>query len=106
MIYSEETFKVVSWHELDRVVKEFLGAKTEDDVSCVACHEWSNDSFYLLRLEKEEPYRIISDYDSNALNKALTEKRILSGWQHRLVVQQMVNNDTIPEGDYLVKVSW
>jgi hypothetical protein len=93
----EETLKIVDYWDLEEIIKEYYGKEYET----VPGEEWSNDSNYKFTIEKGEK---IWKADQERLDtfKETGKGEILL----RTLLTDMCNNDAIPPGTYLVRVSW
>jgi hypothetical protein len=90
------TYFEVEEREFERFVKEIYG----HDYSFVADVECGNDSEHSFPVRKSE----IDEWDAARLETFKQTGRY--DWLVHTLFQDLVNRDLIPEGNYLVSVSW
>lgn len=100
------TVTKMDWHEFDKlIVDNLLGGKGE--FNCVACEEWNNDESHLFQVSKK-------DADSSYYNKYslpdiedfIANKPGLFRIGVHSLFTYLCSKDIIPEGNYLIEVSW
>lgn len=92
-----KTVHYVDYNDFDNKVKEIYG----HDFEIIADAECSNDSNLSSgRMVKRE----LDEYEAGRLAKfILTGKE---GWIWQAILQDMVNSNHAPEGEYIINVSW
>lgn len=89
----------VNYNDLDSFLTKRFGF--EERYEFIAAEEMSNDSAKTMHICKED----ISKWDKEELEEMLKTKK----WGHyntHLLLQHLCNLDEIPEGRYVIKVSW
>lgn len=107
-----KSFITIDYSELDDIINDFYGFKPTGKgygdglFECVACEEMDNDSDYHYDdITKKEASEWFADkYNSEDLEEFKTNSNTM--YVLRTVLLDLVRNDKIPEGDYLVQVSW
>lgn len=92
-----KTYTQMDYDELDKMVQEHIGVKYES----VAENEWNNDSSYTFSVKREP----LDKWDKKTLEVFRAGNREGNLWAH-IVLQELVNLNILPEGDFLVEVSW
>ena len=95
------TVSKVGYSELDYFIRWIYCLGTKREFSIVAMEEWRNDSYHLFSLKKKP------------LNEC--EERDLTEWKTdpfgchyklRVILQDLVNNGHLEEGNLLIEVCW
>jgi len=89
----------VDYSDLDDFLTERLGL--EEPYEFVAAEEMGNDSAKTMHIVKEE----LDEWDKKELNKMLETKK-WGCYNTHLLLQHLCNLDEIPEGEYVIEVSW
>ena len=92
------TYIEVDYSDLDAFISEVYG----HDFESAACEEWSNDSQHKIIIPGKY---VFSDDDYESIQRF----RRGDGYDSfilRAIMQNMVNNDVLPPGNYLISVSW
>lgn len=89
----------MDYHELDGLITSTYGLKVPYEM--VAYEELNNDTSWTADLKKEPV-----DEWHEADMKAFKATGKIGNWRTRWIMQDMVNNDVLPEGNYVVEVSW
>lgn len=95
-----KAFIEMDYNELEKLITKYLDLPECYEV--VACEEWNNDSSYAFNIKKE-PIKYAWEVDDLIKIK---NTKIVPNFRTRLIMQDMVNNDILPEGEYLINVSW
>ena len=100
---SSETYYTLDYDDLDSMVNLFfLGDENpKDGFECVAYGEWSNDSSYDFTVAKTGYW---SKYEDENIEKAFKGDFKYIGVY--TLLNYMCRQDVIPEGKYLINVSW
>ncbi len=93
----KKMFVEMDYNEFDDLVNEFYQTKR---FNCVAAEEWSNYEDHSFEVKKEK----ISSYDQETIEELKTDK--CPNWSVNIALQELVNNDIIPEGNILITVNW
>ena len=88
----------VEYSDMERFVSETYGKR----YSFVASEECGNDSSHSYAVRKKEA---LDEWDQRDL-KLFIERPDSECLRARLLLQDMVNKDLIPTGDYVIRVSW
>lgn len=93
-----KTIHSVDYSDFEKAVKYYYGV---DDYSFPADAETGNDTSVATSYYKKYP---LGSFEQEELNefKATGEYNMI----YSVLLQDMVNNDIIPEGEYLIEVSW
>jgi len=99
MIFNTKTVHEVDYNDLDEAINLFLKSKgaKKCDFEIVAHHELSNDVFKTFSVGQDD------------ILKETTKQDILEGrlhWRAGKILNWMFEDGLIPEGEYLVKISW
>ncbi len=95
--YTEETLRVVDYHDLDAFITELSGHEYE----CVSSEEWSNDSCYRIKVDGE-----VDDYEREYWKKQKAGEDPESTYCLPHIMNCMVEEKLIEPGTYLIRVSW
>ena len=90
----------MDYHELDYLINTTY--KPSVPYEMVAFEELNNDSSWTAMALKKEP---LSGFDEADVQK-FRETGKIKNWRTRTLLQDMVNNNVLPEGNFLVEVSW
>lgn len=96
MRYETKTLHIVDYRYLEEKIREVYGKKYD-----IPRDEECGNDCSLQMGGKKEP---LLKYDSNRIETFRNTGRCR--YLLRTLVQDMINNDHIPEGDWLVEVSW
>ena len=99
MYIETEIVHTVAYDDFDKYVASIYGV---EDYSIVEDSESCNDSALssgAITKEKEPDL-----YKLNQINEFRTTKKFSYMW--RTILQDLVNNDKIPEGKYIITISW
>lgn len=91
-------YYTMEWYDFEGLVKEIYGYKYE----FVADKECSNDSDHAFNNIMKKPFSF--NYDIEQLEK-FKQTGEYCGIYYTLL-QDLVNNDKLPEGNFLIRVSW
>lgn len=95
--YEVVTYFKVDYHDLEDFVCKAYGL---DEWSVVADQEEGNDTSVTVSATKNS----LSKYDRDRLGKFLSGND--PGWMLHVLMNDMADRDLIPEGSYLVRISW
>ncbi len=92
----KKTYLEMDYPEFDALVEKHYGVEFE----VVASEEWGNDQAHVYTIKKEE----FDQWDTLRWENFLSGKEYMyMAW---LVFQKLVNDSILPEGTYLLRVSW
>ncbi len=92
-----KVFTEIDYHELDALINKFYGITS---YNCVAVEEWNNDEDHSFSFEKES----LDEYQEKEIEEIKASK--LPMYSVSTVMQDLVNNDILPEGNYLISICW
>lgn len=95
--------KRVEYHELEKHIRHVYGFEDPKGLfSVVAMEEWNNDSDHLFRMERKP----LDKWERRDLDE--WRARPLGFFRYRLhtILQDMVNNGYLEEGNHLIAVCW
>ena len=95
-----ETVRTVDYGDLDAFLTERFGF-VDEHYEFIAAEEMSNDSSKIINVDKKE----FSKWDKKDLERALTTKK----WECHdtwLLLCYLCKLGEIPEGKYVIEVSW
>lgn len=95
------TVKQIEHHELEKYIQEVYGFE-DPKFSIVAMEEWNNDSDHLFHMKKEP----LDPYDQKGLDRWKAYPLDHHPYRLRVILQDMVNNGHLEEGNYLISVCW
>jgi hypothetical protein len=95
-----ESVTRMSYHEFEEIVKKSYGLEGSD-WSFVATEECDNDSVHDFSPVKKE---CLSEYDQQSLVDLRAGKN--PTYINHTIFQDLVNNDVLPAGNYLIEVMW
>src|SRR4051812_37358556 len=84
-------------HKLEQLIKEYYVHEYE----IVPQEEWSNDSEHTIDVSKKEE---MDEYDAGDIEDF--KKSGDGGYMIHRLMQDMVNNDVIPAGEYVLNICW
>ena len=93
----KKEFLVMDYNELDDLICKTYGV---NDFESIASEEWNNYSRYEFGIKKS----VLTGYDLKTIENVRAGKN--PSYAVRDLLTDMCNNDIIPEGDYLIVVSW
>ena len=97
------TVNKVEYKKLEAHIHQVYGFEDPKEMfSIVAMEEWGNDSDHLFHMEK----KLLEKWDQHHLDKWKADPL---GWHTyilRVILQDMVNNGYLEEGDLLIEVCW
>jgi hypothetical protein len=94
-----ESYHVLQYHELDDLITLTYGLTRPYEI--VAFEELHNDSSWTVALEKAP----LDQWQEEDMKQFRETGKILN-WRTRTIMQDMVNRGILPEGNFLVEVSW
>lgn len=95
-----ETVTRMSYHEFEELVKKSYGLEGSD-WSFVATEECNNDSVHDFSIEKKEALGEFGEQNIADLRAGKNPTFI-----NYIIFQDLVNNDVLPIGNYLIEVMW
>lgn len=108
------TVTVLDFHEFDKLVVDNLwrgingNYRLGTEFSCVALEEWGNDEDHLFEIEKSNADGdYYKEYSLPDVEKFIST-RSYTGFRPSVytLLTYMCCKDIIPEGNYLIRVSW
>lgn len=92
----------VNYYDVDDLITNYFNPKKlgKKEYECAAYEEWCNDEDHKITIQKRQ----LKSYELKAVKEARLGK-----WEHyRLAVYltHLCNEDVIPEGNYLIRVSY
>lgn len=110
--YSTETYRVVTYHELERFINETL--KPSTPFSIVADQEWGNDQYRIIQVDDRHPVLVdgklehrpgISEYEKKKVQQWLdTGQR--APFMLSAILNDLCAKSLIKPGTYLVDICW
>ena len=98
-VIKPKQFYTLTYSQFEEIVCSYYKRK-HNSYSFVESWEASNDAHYVFEAKKET----LGEWDNNTLQEFRKSKDgICSPY---ILIIDLVNNDIIPEGDYLIGVSW
>src|SRR5690606_9459132 len=94
--FTTETFFCVQDYDIEQFIKQHYN----HDFSVSSDQEASNDTEHSFNVKKET----LNKWDQETLNNFIKEGR--DGHSLRVILTDLANKDLIPEGTYLISVSW
>lgn len=97
-LFTKEEFYTLDYNDLDQIIKDFFGVSNYEYVALEKLSNYSERTYNI----KKEP---LDEYNQKRYEEFLEK----DGCKHYItnnLLQILVNNDAIPEGNILVKVSW
>lgn len=91
-----KTIHYVNYNDFDHLVNEVYGI----DYEIIPDMEKSNDSSLTASVKKSQ----LDTYDQQRLDTFKSGGHV--NYMARLLLQDLVNNDYAPEGDYVIDISW
>jgi len=85
--------------EFNDLVEKHYGVEFE----IVAAEEWSNDESHTFNVKKGEDSNF-TEYDKHSWDNFLIGKEYM--YMGYTIFQHLVNDGHLPEGSYLIKLSW
>ena len=97
-----ETYHTMEYSELDELVNDYFPKSKFEFVADEEMNNYTDKSFGNI---SKEDLKNWYDYDKREWNDIILGK-IPPTFHTRLFLQYFVANDILPEGNYLIKVSW
>ena len=95
------TVKQVEYHDLEEHIRQVYGLEDpKERFSVIAMEEWRNDSQHSFCMKKEP----LDTYDQKALDRWKAAPLEFPRLSLRVILQDMVNNGYLGEGNYLITV--
>lgn len=116
--FEQKTYYVLDYNELDKIINDFFFGG-ENLYRSIADNEWNNDSTYTFNNikasdwyginiydtpEGKKKYPIISEWDKKDFEEFLKKESMGIGLY--VLLTNLVFNEIIPEGNYLIEVCW
>ena len=90
-----KAYFVVDYNDLNEAISKEYGFG-QDEFECVETEEWDNDSNCIINVDSK----------NNKWEQAKVDKRESSLSSVRAYLNDMAKRNLIPEGEYLIRVSW
>lgn len=97
--YRTESYYYVDYDEFDKFVKEIYGVQ---QFEVAADLESGNDTSHTFNGIKKKP---LSQWDAKKIEDFKTKDGAVS-YTTRTLLEDLCNNGHIPEGNYIIRVSW
>lgn len=97
--FSKKCYYVLEYYEVDKLIQEYFN---KPDYECVASQEWCNYSAYTFRVVG----KVTDTWNKDAIAKFKNNADDHAPLLLFALLDQMAEDGKIPEGDYLIKVSW
>jgi len=103
MKIEQVTVNQIEYHELEAYIRQVYGFDDPKEIfSIVAMEEWRNDSQHSFCLTRES----LDEWQQRNLDRWKADPLGFHQYTLREILQDMVNNDHLEEGEYLILVCW
>lgn len=102
----KKTYNCVDSYGLECLIKETFSCLSKYDI--VAANQWNNDSCYKGSFYKIKNQKYIHTDEIDVINNLVLNNIVSVGdklWS-RVIYTALVEKGVLPEGDYLIEVSW
>jgi hypothetical protein len=101
----QKTFNCITYYDLERLIRDTFPILSKFEIISAMC--WNNDSYYQIDFKTvanniwldEEDIEVVNDL----VNNPLSEYSYVSPYT---IFTALVEKGVLPEGQYLVEVSW
>ena len=102
----QKTYNCVDSYDLECLIKETFPCLADYDI--VAANQWNNDSCYKDSFYKIKNQEYIDSDEINVINNLVLNNIVnVDDWLHPWVIYTaLAEKEVLPEGDYLIEVSW